>query len=224
MNNTNEPGDTFVSPGEGEEYADEDVFVTAPVGEEDLLLAMSASEDLLPPPEEAFASTKAEAKKSERAFSDLSAIEHVRELWAAKGIHPSDPMYALMELLALWDSRQSASFLQLAALVEKSDIFHMSVLAEMQKLVERMEGSRADSEKMVVLTRANCDAMQALDKSTQGLLREMPELYGVTAQAVKVLGEMGRYQVILNMAIPVVCILIGMLAMFALMFFFGFPK
>lgn len=213
--------DSGFNPGPEDAAA---AVVTNPIGEDDLLQAMAAAEDLEPSADDAYEAAKAEATKAEKTFANLTAVQHIRELWEAKGIHQNDPMFAFIELMGLWDIRQRAGYLQLAQVVEKSDQFHMSVLNEMREMVEPIAGFQLDAEQIRVLTAASCEAMRSLDGSNSELLRELPVLYGTTRQAVTVIGEMGRYQVLLNVAVPLVSVLVGMLAMFGVLAFLGFIK
>jgi hypothetical protein len=51
--------------------------------------------------------------------------------------------------------------------------------------------------------------MQELHKSNVELLEQLPNHYKTIHEAVKYLGELGRWQVLVNFLVPLVAILVG---------------
>jgi hypothetical protein len=159
--------------------------------------------------ETAFNEVRQERVAAEACFHELPTIEHMRQLWESKGVHPEDPVFLLVETMGLADARFRNAIHRLVKVGEKSELFQIALLEEMERHVNRVADVSESSNAVVESTKLAQEAMQELHKSNVELLEQLPNHYKTIHEAVKYLGELGRWQVLVNFLVPLVAILVG---------------
>lgn len=150
-------------------------------------------------------------KNFAKDFEKLPSVIHLREVWEAKGIHPQDPAFLILEAMLLFDIRHRGAISRLITIEEKSDQFFLQAIQELKLYFENLDKTQEQSNQFSNRSKELCEKIVNLSQTMSDLAITLSKLHESNEKTAKVIQERGLLVTLLNWATPAVCIFLGVM-------------
>lgn len=153
-------------------------------------------------------------------FEKLPVIQQLQARWEEKGLHPSDPVFLLIEVLGVFDVRQRYTAAFLGKTIGMSEKVTLSLVHEMRNLLEAttITGNHLETVQNTIET--TLENMQKVVKINAKFIEILPKTHESIYQAVRLINERGIWVTIVNWLTPVIAFTTGVVATLLIKSFF----
>jgi hypothetical protein len=146
-----------------------------------------------------------------RRFDQLPVIQHLRELWEAKGLMVNDPAFLLVEVLGLYDERQNAKFSQIVKVLEASDRFNLDAVREIEQRLGDVQEMERSSATLAVHLDGTAQKAANLAEVLTEFVETVPQIQESVEDARRVLDSHTLRGFLLNTLSPLLGVLLGLI-------------
>lgn len=164
----------------------------------------------------------AEAEKLRAAFSSefeklppfekLPVIQQLQARWEEKGLHPSDPVFLLIEVLGVFDVRQRYTAAHLGKTIGMSEKVTLALVHEMRSLLESTNVTGNNLETLQNTIESVLGNMHEVVIINKKFIEVLPKTHESIYQAVRLINERGIWVTIVNWLTPMIAFATGVVA------------